>query len=294
MAAPRYLTTLELDPRLIRVTITVGAQVHVYDQNFEITVSGTKYANALMNEAEVTIENLQKDVQDFILTATTPYALYEAPGTIRTILIEAGRVSYGLSQIYFGNIYASRVSQPPDIKITLRCFTGFSRKSSILSLSVPGQISLSHAAQLTAQNNALGLNFAVPDINIQNYTYNGSASGMIPSLAALGGLTTRTFNDDQALNVLVLGQPLGSVSEIIASDSGMVGIPEFTEQGIKVKYLLSNRSKLGGALQIVSTVYPAANGTYVIYKLSFDIASRDTPFYYIAEASRIGYTVPLV
>ncbi len=66
----------------------------------------------------------------------------------------------------------------------------------------------------------------------------------------------------------------------------MIGIPEFTEQGIKVKMLLDNQTKLGGGLRITSSIYPAVNGDYVIYKLGFDIATRDTPFYYIAEAAR--------
>ncbi len=66
----------------------------------------------------------------------------------------------------------------------------------------------------------------------------------------------------------------------------MIGIPEFTEQGIKVKFLLDNRTTLGGGIQIESKIYPATNGNYVIYKLGFEITNRDKPFYWIAEATR--------
>ena len=55
---------------------------------------------------------------------------------------------------------------------------------------------------------------------------------------------------------------------------------------LKVKFLLDNQTTLGSSLEIQSQQYPAANGTYVIYKLGFQIANRDTPFYYIAEAAR--------
>ena len=54
----------------------------------------------------------------------------------------------------------------------------------------------------------------------------------------------------------------------------------------KVKMLLDNQTRLGGGLRITSNIYPAVNGEYVIYKLGFQISSRDTPFYYIAEAAR--------
>ncbi|WP_407071134.1 baseplate hub protein, partial [Yersinia similis] len=30
------------------------------------------------------------------------------------------------------------------------------------------------------------------------------------------------------------------------------------------------------------------NGTFVIYKLSYDISNRDTPFYHTAECRRLG------
>jgi len=69
-------------------------------------------------------------------------------------------------------------------------------------------------------------------------------------------------------------------------DTGMIGIPEFTEQGIKVKMLFDNQTVLGGGLDVTSKLNPAANGVYTVYKLAFELASRDTPFYYIAEATR--------
>jgi hypothetical protein len=40
-------------------------------------------------------------------------------------------------------------------------------------------------------------------------------------------------------------------------------------------------------LEVRSKINPAANGTYTVYKLGFDLANRDTAFYLIAEASRV-------
>ena len=81
--------------------------------------------------------------------------------------------------------------------------------------------------------------------------------------------------------------PISGTTRILSAETGMIGIPEFTERGIKVKFLIDNQTKLGSAIDIRSQQYPAANGIYVIYKLGFQIASRDTPFYYIAEAARM-------
>jgi hypothetical protein len=80
--------------------------------------------------------------------------------------------------------------------------------------------------------------------------------------------------------------PLTGRVRILSADSGMIDIPQPTELGVQVTYLLDNNSTLGGALEIHSIVYPSLNGTYIIYKLSFDIATRGNPFYWIAEAKR--------
>lgn len=100
----------------------------------------------------------------------------------------------------------------------------------------------------------------------------------------MGGINV--FIDDNTLVVKDAYVPLTNTLRILSAETGMIGIPEFTEQGIKVKFLLDNRTTLGGSLRIDSKQYPAANGDYVIYKLGFQIATRDTPFYYIAEAAR--------
>ena len=87
--------------------------------------------------------------------------------------------------------------------------------------------------------------------------------------------------------------PITGSTRILSAETGMIGIPEFTERGIKVKFLIDNQTKLGSAIDVRSVQYPAANGIYVIYKLGFQIASRDTPFYYVAEAARLpGSTTP--
>jgi hypothetical protein len=104
-------------------------------------------------------------------------------------------------------------------------------------------------------------------------------------LNSIGGINA--FQDDGVLVVKDAGVPLRNTLKIVSSSTGMIGIPEFTEQGIRVKFLLDNTVLIGSLIRIQSNIYSAANGEYIIYKLSFEIATRDTPFYYIAEAQRI-------
>jgi hypothetical protein len=272
----------ELDPRIVKVSITVNGVVKTYSSPLAITITGTRYGNALQNEAEILIENLDKPTQDYILTETSPYNKNKTP---KVVTVEAGRQSYGTSLIYRGNIVTSSVSQPPDIGITLRCLTGNFIKGNVLTRNQPGQATLKQISSQIAQDNQTILNFQATDRNIANYAFAGAATNQVDLLNSLGNINA--FIDNGTLIVKNAFIPLNNTLRILNAETGMIGIPEFTEWGVKVKFLLDNRTTLGGALRIQSKIYPAINGDYVIYKLAFQIATRDVPFYYVAEAARI-------
>lgn len=270
----------ELDPRLVKITIDVNGRTNTYE-TLAITASGTKYANALQNDCQVTIANLDKQTQDYILTETSPFNLNATP---KRIVVEAGRKSYGIAKIYEGNVISSLVSQPPDVTITLKCLTGNFQKGNILARGQPGSVALSVISKQIAQDLNTSLNFQASDKNLGNFSFTGASLKQVNNLAFTGGVNV--FIDDDTLVVKNMGVPLSNTLTVVNLDTGMVGIPELTEQGVKVKFLLDNKTKLGGLLRVTSRVNPAVNGDYVIYKLGFEIASRDTPFYWIAEAAR--------
>lgn len=271
--------TNQLDPRVIQVSIEVNGEINTYE-DILIKATGTKYANALQNEAQITITNLDKVTQDYILTETSPFNQNRTPKTLK---LYAGRQSYGTTLIYSGNIVSTLVSQPPDVTIVLKCLTGNYTKGTVLARNKPGIATLQDIARGIAQDTNTILNFQATNKNISNYTFNGSSLDQVSLLESAGSVA---FIDDDILVVKDQAVPiLGAVREL-SSASGMIGIPEITEQGIRVKYLLDNISKLGGGLDITSEIYPAINGSYIIYKLGFEISNRENPFYYIAEAAR--------
>jgi hypothetical protein len=272
----------ELDPRIIRVSFEVNGRIKTYSSPFYIQCTGTKYANSLQNECNVVIANLDKQTQDYILTETTPY---NTNNTIKSITVEAGRQSYGTSVIYTGNIVYSNLSQPPDVGITLKCLTGNFLKTKVIGVNQSGQASIQQISLSVSNLLGLVLRYEATNKTISNYNFSGSGLNQIAELNAIGGINA--YQDDGVLVVKDAGVPLKDTLKIINSSTGMIGIPEFTEQGLKVKFLLDNHVVIGGRIRVISSTNSAANGEYLIYKLSFEIATRDTPFYYIAEAQRI-------
>lgn len=276
-------TSVPLDERLITISIEIGGQLKKFDQRFAIMASGTKFANAQQNEAKVKIANLTKADRDYLLTATSPF---NKDRTSKKLIIEAGRVSTGTGKIYEGEISTVIPSEPPDVWLEFKCQTGQFLKGKLVAVSQPAQTKLSAIVEQIAKDTNLNLNFQAPDRNISNFSHTGSALHGIEKINQMGG-GIHAYQDNEQLVVKSLNVPLTGTLRVLNKDSGMVGIPGFTELGVRVKYLMDKETVLGGALEIQSVMYPTTNGRYMIFKLGFEIASRDEPFYWIADGLRV-------
>ena len=270
----------EIDPRIVKIGIEIDGQIKYYE-DLAIVATGTKFANENENECEVKITNLDKPTRDYLLTETSPFNKNKSP---KRIIIDAGRKSYGTNRIYVGDITSAKVSQPPDITVTLKATTANDQKGNVVAKNQPGVTNLSTIARQVANDLGLSLLFQCKDKQLANYSFTGGSLKQVNKLGQAGGVSA--FVDDNTLVLKDYGVPLANRVKILDMDTGMIGIPEITEKGIKVTYLIDNDTTLGGALEVRSKLNPAVNGVYNIYKLGFNIASRDTPFYFIAEASR--------
>lgn len=304
-----------LDPRIVRIGIEVNGKMQYYS-DLNIQVSGTKYGNANENECEVKITNLSKQVRDYILTQTSPFlkphydktppaAVTSAKKTDTStkkkdtepksdgsaevlsgmrLVVEAGRESTGASVVFIGDITSAVPSQPPDIELNIKAVTLSRTKGEIVSVSKGAATSLKSIAGDIAKDLGLGLLFQAKDKKIGNFAFTGGKLKQVDELGRAGSVNA--FVDDEQLIVKDTDNSLTGKSRVLNLETGMIGIPELTEHGIKVKYLYDNQSVVGGALVIESKLNPAANGTYIIFKLSFDIANRENQFYLMAEAKR--------
>ena len=270
----------ELDPRIVRIGVEVDGKLKTYD-GLAVTVSGTKVANATQNECEIKITNLDRATRDFLLTETSPF---NKNRTRKRITVEAGRVSTGAALVFVGDVTSAVGSQPPDITVTIKCATGDFSKGAVIARSQPGMQSLRSIAAQVAKDLDLSLAFQALDKQIANYAFTGAALKQVEKLGQVGKVNA--YVDDSTLVVKPANAALEGRTRVLSIDTGMIGVPEFTEQGIKVKMLFDNQTVLGSGLEIKSQMNPAANGLYIVYKLAFELASRDVPFYYIAEAKR--------
>lgn len=270
----------ELDPRILRIGIEVAGRLKIYE-GLEITASGTKYANPNQNECEVKISNLDKQTHDYLLTETSPFNLNRVR---KKLIVEAGRKSTGASLVYEGDIVSAVGSQPPDIQVVIKAKSGDFDKGNVVARSKGGKTPLSAIARSVASDLGVKLDFQATEKQIANYSHSGAALKQVDRLQTTGAVNAYVNNG--VLVVKDFNIPLKGKSRVLDLDKGMIGIPQFTEQGVKVRMLFDNQTDLGYGLDITSIMNPAADGEYVVYKLGFELANRDTPWYLTAEATR--------
>lgn len=268
------------DDRLLRVTITVGGITKTYD-SLAIEVSGTKSCGGIVNECTIKVYNLDKKIRDKILSETSPYLMHISNATI---VVEAGRKSYGYSQIYRGHLFRSSITQPPDICLTMKCMTGFANASVLNPIGMGATATLSQTAQKIASNYGVPLSFEATDKNLSNYHDTKSVLHQPDTLAKTGGVDS--YIDDDVMIVKDKTKPRKGKHFFISEATGMIGIPEMDVMGVKVKCLFNPALVIGGGITVQSNLNPTCNGSYIIYKIDFDLANRNTQFYYTLQTRR--------
>ena len=220
------------------------------------------------NSAEVRIQGLKlSDMEQLTF-------LSFLPGEYRKnhILIEAGDKGEKLSVVFKGDITAASAdfSTAPDVTMKFNALTaGWSVLIADSPTSVQGEATAeSLISQFATQ---AGFNFVNEGVteSVKNSTYNGSPVQKAEQVADEVG--AELLMDDETWTLMPWDKPRGD-AVLLKADSGMIGYPSFTQDGISVECFYNPRLQLGGQIKIESIV-PRASGYWKITKLSHDLAA---------------------
>ncbi|OWK42203.1 baseplate hub protein [Fimbriiglobus ruber] len=285
--------TSAFDGRLVSATLTLLSGPVTF-QSVAIFARGRMFANAQAGQCELAIYNMTKDQRNQVLTQASPMNLGKVNSPNGQFVpvnmtLNVGRESYGTFTIFQGNVIACNVSQPPDIGVVLRGMTANYLSSVLAGLNQSAVTLLSTIVKGVAASLNLPYEFTATDRQIDNYNFSGGLLGQVRKLNLIGGILAYI---DPKSNTLVVhdsdkARPGGTI--LVSANTGMVGIPQVTEVGVIVKVMLAPSYRLGGLIEVVSEINPAANGTYFIYKIDFDVANRDTPFWLTLNCRNLSY-----
>lgn len=272
-----------IDPRIVRLGIEVDGNIKYYE-DLSIYAKGVKFTSPNQGQATITILNINRETREYIMRVANPF---NKSTSRKSVILEVGRESYGTTTLYTGDIFRVSPTQKPDLGVVIRCVTGGFNKGRLVSNSAPASEKLSIIAATVATNNGLGMSFEIVDRNIASYSFTGSPADQIKQLAEL--CLSDVYQDNSILYIKPTGTPkVGATVRVLDKNTGMIGVPEGTENGVKVMMLFDPVTQIGSQIDLTSEINPVLDGSYCIYKLDFDISSRDNAFYLTAEANRIS------
>jgi hypothetical protein len=232
------------------------------------TVQVTKAGLPEKNSAEVRIQGLKlSDMEQLTF-------LSFLPGEYRKnhILIEAGDKGGELSVVFKGDITAASAdfSTAPDVTMKFNALTaGWSVLVADSPTSVQGEATAESLIKQFAEQ--AGFNFINEGVteSVKNATFNGSPVQKAEQVADEVG--AELLMDDETWTLMPWDKPRGD-AVLLKADSGMIGYPSFTQDGIACECFYNPRLQLGGQIKIESIV-PRASGYWKITKLSHDLAA---------------------
>jgi hypothetical protein len=267
--------------RVIRIGLEIDGQLRWYD-GLRIKATGTKFAGDIQAEASVTISGLTIETRNLLLTETSPFNYYQTP---RKIYIDAGREGGAVFRIFEGDIVSSEPGGAPDLDVTLKAQTVHAYAQQAITTAYGSRVELQSIAADVAESMGLALRYEADSKLISRYSYMGNKRDQVRALAQSGGVSV--FVDGGDLVVKNRDSYRAGEMRILTANSGMVGLPQPTAVGCDATFTIDGVALIGGALEIKSEYYQAANGVYLIEQLKFDIETHGDRFFYSATCRRL-------
>lgn len=228
-------------------------------------------------EAQISIANLPQEDIEYLTTFVSPYM---RPKTKKLIRVFAGYEKTGWGQIFSGDIEEAIPQDMPDTWLNIKAKSLYYANRTPLSFGV-NNISSKELAQSISKE--LGLNFewqATSQKNFDSFYHTGSQAGLISQYNKLDDVTM--YEDNGVLRVVdkINKKPTSDKGvKLISKDTGMIGLPEPDQYGVKLKCLLDASLNLSKWIKLQSVKLPTLNGFYQVYDLDFDFANREQNFY---------------
>lgn len=279
--------------KTIRTTITLGKGTFGGGGNSKIIeglatdVDITKPGLPEKNSASVSIANISlADMEQMTFLAFQPLQSLK-----NLITIEAGEQGKTLATVFKGEITSAYADygSVPDVEFKIEALSGgYAAQIGAKPISVKGN---AKAADLIKQfAKEIGYTFKNEGVaaSVRNAVFSGSPIEKARSVADEVG--AELLIDDDSMILMPYDKPRSGGAVLLTPETGLIGYPSFTSDGISFSCFFNPNLKQGGQVKIESIV-PRASGYWKITKLSHKLTAYRTgggSWYSSVDAAYIG------
>lgn len=266
-----------MDLKTIRTTIILsegefegGGNTKVIE-GLATTVEVDKNGLPEKNTARVTIYNLKmSDMEKMTFLAFRPLQKRK-----NKILIEAGIKGKELGVVFKGDITSAfpDFNSAPDVPFQIEAMTaGWSYQIAESPTSIQGEEDVAKLMEQFAKQAGFGFVNNSISATVKNTTFTGSPVSKAQQLA--NEVNIELLIDDENFTIQSWDNPRGD-AVLLGADSGMIGYPTFSQDGVQGRSFYNPKLRLGGQIKLQSIV-PKANGYWKLTKLSHSLSAYTT------------------
>ena len=260
-----------LQVRLTLAKGSFGSGNTVVIDNHAMRVSVEKLGPPDFAKASVEIFGMNlNDIEQLTSLSFHPFKL-----TRNYINIFAGDDESGLSQIFAGSITAANgdLSGCPEHKLKIDAEVGFWGR---VTAQGPNVINGTQAAAsfIETQATKAGMTFSNEGVSdaLKNCVFSGSPVEQARQAAKQIGADL-LIDDDEMILLPRQGNRKGN-AVLLKKDSGLVGYPAITSNGIECKSIFNPAFRFAG-LFVLESIVPKASGTWRVIKLTHKLSAND-------------------
>lgn len=273
-----------MDKRICYVQIQTPSgdkEIH----NISIRGRITRKMSETGSTAKISIANLSREDVEYLTTYTSPYVDQSKK---KRINVFAGYESTGVGMIFSGDIYSALPEGLPDTWLNIEAKTEYFNQQNIITLA-QGRMNTKSLASVAA--NQLGVNLvwrSKSEKFIDAFNFTGAKTKLLNRINKLDNF--HAYIDNNTLYVVDKDEQPPEESntsttkktgyvKVINGDSGLIGLPQPDEYGVKIKVLLDPSVNLADWFKLESKRLPIVNGFYQVYEMTYDFATREPQYY---------------
>lgn len=269
-----------MDKKVIRLTITLTDDTFDDDGNNIIVVEGLRtlcrinYGNgSVVPQADVVVYGLSMPV----MMKLTRIRWQDIKSLQNTIRIEAGDQGKELHFVYEGNITFGHIdmANAPDVAFRITSSTAaLDIYKPASPSSFPGEVSVVSAIAEIASGMGYELeNNGVPEtLSMIDVTLVDTDLNKIRSLCKRYQIDL--YIEQRRISIAPQGAPRIIRIPTLRADSGMIGYPALTMQGIEVKCLYDPAIQFGGLIRVEDSVIEMCNGDWRVFGVTLSLEAE--------------------
>lgn len=302
-AQPAFQSRRSFVQRLIEITIKLASDTQSGQPNTfadtggsdTITLSGIRTSVRIENNgapagssAHVTMHGLTQSLMNQLTTLGIVYDQIQR----NTITVKAGDSETGLTPVFTGTIVQAYgdYNSAPDVSMRLECQSGtIDAVAPVAASSFTGPTDVATIMAGFARQMNVGFENSGVTVQLSNPYFAGNIETQMRKAAAHANIYAEVIEGKLCIWPKGGSRTTPGAIPLLDKDSGLVGYPIYTPQGIVIKSLFIPQISFGTTIQVKSSVKIGATnasssapkatqsvadvGTWVVWKLDLDLDS---------------------